>query len=88
MNCGNGAKRDNFVARVGDFGAGVAREKFLAWSDKATVGVPEIVYDWWYDAVMHVARDEIIEFIKLGGNLRIGQENWRMNDGDFGFMFG
>ena len=72
LNCGNGAKRDNFVARVGDFGTGVARKKLFSWSDKATVRVLEIVYDWWYDAVMHVTGDEIIEFIKLGGNLRIG----------------
>ena len=64
MNGRNGAENDAFVGGIFDAEADVVGQKCFAGANDATVRLPKFVEDGRHDAVMHVARDEIIEFLE------------------------
>ena len=88
LDCGDGATDEGFLVRLGEMGASVAREDVFAWSDKTAVGTPKIINDGWNDAIMHVAGNEEIEFVKIARDFGVGKEDGRMNERDFDFALG
>ena len=83
----DGAENDVFVVGAGNFRACAMGEEASIWRNKSTIGAPEIVYYWRHDAAVHVAGDEEIEFIELGGDLGVRKVDGGMDEGDFSFVF-
>ena len=83
----DGAERDEFVAIEADAGI-VIFEEFLGWREEAAVGAPEILENWRYGAVVHVAGEDKIERLEDFLDARIGQKERGMSNEDFGFLGG
>ena len=64
MDGRNGAKHDAFVAWIIDAEADVVWQHSFAWANDAAIGFPKFIENRWNDAVVHVAGNEIIEFLE------------------------
>ena len=86
-NSGDGAEDDGFLAVFSDASAGTVWEETFTRGEDAAVVADKVANNWWHDAVMHVAGDEEIELIEIASDFGIFKENWRVNQGDFSFVF-
>ena len=64
MDGRNGAENDAFVGGIFDAEADVVWQHSFAWANDAAIGLPKFIENRRNDAVVHVAGDEIIEFLE------------------------
>lgn len=64
MDSGDGAEDNAFVGEVFDAEADVVGQKCFAWANDAAIGFPKFIENRRNDAVVHVAGNEIIEFLE------------------------
>lgn len=64
LDGGDGAENDAFVAWIVDAEADVVWQHSFAWANDAAIGFPKFIENRRNDAVMHVAGNEIIEFLE------------------------
>ena len=87
MNRSDRGADDGLVIWISDVGARIARKEEFAGSHNAAVGAPKVIDYWWYDAIMHVARDKEVELGKVIDDFWVLQEDGGVNDGDFRLVF-
>ena len=83
----NGAKNDGFLTVFSDASASVMRKEAFARGKDAAVVADEVADNWRNNTVMHVAGDEKVEFIEITDDFGVFEEDWRVDEGDFGFIF-
>ena len=65
LNRSDGATDDGFIGRFKGDGAGVNRKEVLARCHETAIGAPKIIKKRRYDAVMHMAGNNVVEFVEL-----------------------